>query len=145
MLMGTIIGLHEIKDNGAPKAPWYFEDAYYSADGRGTYRFTWPSPQFPFMVSVHEDDMITPTIRPQVRRWVEQQITETVIYDVFDKSYRIFYTKEHDWNRSHSVSNKWYRLWFENEESALAFKLKFGDIVQTITDTHPTRHYEPQF
>jgi hypothetical protein len=143
--MGTIIGLHEIKDNGAPKAPWYFDDAYYTSDGRGTYRFKWPSTHFPHMVSIHEDVIVEQGNRSKIRRWVEQQITETVIYDVFDKSYRIFYTKEQDWNRSHNVTNKWYRLWFENEESALAFKLKFGDIISPITDTHPTRHYEPVF
>jgi hypothetical protein len=143
--MGTLIGLHEIKADGAPKVPWYFDDAYYSADGRGTYRFDWPSKNFPHMVSIHEDIMIEVGNKPKIRRWVEQQITETVIYDVVDKSYRIYYTKDLDWDRSHRVTNNWYRLWFENEESALAFKLKFGNIVSPITDTHPTRHYEPVF
>jgi hypothetical protein len=128
--MGTLIGLHEINANGAAAASWYFDDAYYSSDGCGT---------------IHEDDIVEQGSRSKIRRWVEQQITETVIYDVLNKSYRIFHTKEQDWDRSHNVTNRWYRLWFENEESALAFKLKFGNIIKPIVDTHPTRHYEPVF
>ncbi len=142
--MGKLLSINEIISDGAVSAPWYFDDAYYdNYTGQNTYRFDWPSKNFPFMQSIHGDDLAAQGVRPQIRKWIENILTETVIYDEVDKNYRIYFTKERDWHKSSLITNRWAVFYFETEESSLAFKLRFCDIVKPITDTHPIHHWEP--
>jgi hypothetical protein len=140
--MGTLLSLATIKEHEAKIAPWYFDDTYYSIDSR-TYVFAWPSKQFEYLTSIHSD--VIRDVKTSIRRWIELRVAGTVIYDTCDKSYRIYYTPDQDWHRSHSIENMWYRFWFDNPEDATAFTLQFSDVVSPITSTHPTRHYTPEF
>lgn len=125
-------------------ARFYFDDATYY---NGRYCFKWPSIHFPYMVSIHEDRLASyeekTGSRVAIRKWIENSINDTVIFTTVDKSYKLYHTKAKEWDKMHQVSNHWYQFWFEDEASALAFALRFGDIVSPMTDTHPTRHYEP--
>lgn len=139
--MGKLLKLELIRQDAL--ATFYFDDATYH-DGR--YTFKWPSEHFPGVVAIHED-RLDPTeanfsSRVAIRKWIEQT-DGTVIFTTVDKSYNLYHTKAKEWDRMHRISNYWYQFWFEDEESALAFVLRFSDIVSPITDTHPTRHYEP--
>ena len=86
--MGTLVTRTEIQ----PKASWYFSDAYFSSDTRD-YRYDWPSKNFPYCISIHDDDLTSP-IKVEIRRWIETRITETVIYDSTVKSYRHYWDEK---------------------------------------------------
>ena len=137
--MGQLLNINEARE----KAYWLFDDTHTDY-GRDEHRFAWPSANFPYCVSIHEDDIKSVGTRPLINSFVTGQPVN-VIYDVLDKSYRIYHSKEMDWNRSHPVSNYWYRFWFETEADSIIFSLRFSNIVQQIKDTHPTRHYVPEY
>lgn len=139
--MGQLIHIDSI-----PNADWYFEDAHWLGSSMYEgWKYTWPSPQFPIMLGIHSDNFTNP-LKIEIRRWIEITLAETVLIDKIDKSYRMYYGT--DWervdrfssydSRYRDVSNRWYRFHFENEESAVAFKLRFGEYIQPITDKHPT-------
>lgn len=131
--MGTLVTRTEIQ----PKASWYFSDAYFSSDARD-YRYDWPSKNFPYCISIHDDDLTSPS-KVEIRRWIETRIIETVIYNSEVKSYRHYWDEKNSDHYS-DVRNIWWSFHFESEESAVAFKLRFLDIVKEITDRHPTWH-----
>lgn len=127
--MGQLINKSDIHS-----AAWYFHDAHY---GNDKYLFAWPSPSFPFTVSIHQD-IITNSIRIQIRQWVEMNLRETVIYDTSDLSYKKFFKKPHTWEHQYEVRNNWLDFYFENEGSMLLFKITFSEILQLKTKYHPT-------
>ncbi len=137
--MGQLLTVDEVRQ----KAYWFFDDTY-TEYGRDEYRFMWPSANFPYCISIHEDDIKKEGTRPLINKFIAT-LPINVIFDVVDQSYRIYHSKEHDWARSHPVANSWYRFWFELEADSLVFALRFSDIVQPIKGTHPTKHYEPEF
>lgn len=135
--MGTLVTREDIRS----RADWYFSDAYYAAEYTVSrpegYRYDWPSKDFPYRICIHDDDLSSP-IKVEIRRWIEQRISETVIYTYIDKSYWHYRDEEKD-SRA-NVRNIWCAFYFESEESAVAFKLRFLNIVKEITDRHPTWH-----
>jgi hypothetical protein len=132
--MGSLVERDEL----AKKARWYFEDAHYDSN-REIYRYKWPSPDFPHHVHIFDDrygSMPAPFVK--IRKWVEDTITETVIYDVVDLSYRRYTDHQKTWERSFDVTNKWHRFSFSTAESALMFSLAFSDWVRPISKHNPT-------
>ena len=130
--MGTLITLDEI----SKIANWYFEDAYYHSSGN-KYAFVWPNPTFPHSVAIHSDNLRDRNdIRISIRRWIETNLTETVLVQKLDKSYRR-YTKKDDWENSYEISNMWTVFYFEEELAASMFALRFSEYVKPITDEHP--------
>ena len=140
--MGKLLTLQSLKSDSI--SMYYFDDTRSYGDNQ--YSFRWPSKYFPYVVSIHEDQLYpyegTPP-RVAIRKWIEETLNETVVISEVDKTYKLYHTKAKSWDRMHEVHNVWYQFWFENEESVTAFTLRFGDIVSPVTDTHPTRHYEP--
>ena len=131
--MGRLLNLNDLDLDPT----WYFSDARYSTEGR-RYVYTWPNPNFPYLVYIHYDTLkYMNDIRIKIRKWIETNISDTVIVDELDKNYRQFYTKDMNWDRSYEVTNIWWRFSFEDKHSALAFSLAFADIVQPLTDWHP--------
>ncbi len=137
--MGQLIFLHEINRDDAYTAPWFFKDAYFSGDSR-SYRYAWPSPQYPARVCIHADDIIN-TDRIEIRKWVEKFSDSIVIHNQIDKSYRTYRTEECISDQYSDISNRWNAFYFEDEETATAFSLRFSNIIKPFTDTHPTRHW----
>jgi hypothetical protein len=129
--MGRLLYKNDIDD-----APWFFEDAYYSHEGR-RYMYEWPSSNFPYCVAIHSDN-INNKIRIRVRKWIELNLQETVIFDILKNDYRWYWHKTiKDWDHSYEVGNSWLRFHFENEQSAMMFRLAFSEIVKTPTKHHP--------
>jgi len=122
-------------------ANWYFPDAYYSSDS--SWRWNWPSLEFPISVAIHKDDI--ESHRPSIRKWIERTDVGTVICEYVDKSYRVWYSKSRDWERTCMITNQWVVFHFEDSETALAFSLRFNHLVQAITDDHPTRHHGERY
>ncbi len=112
-------------------AKWYFADAYWTSDGN-RYSYGWPSLNYPDCVSIHYD-LMDNNLRIKIRKWIEKNLSCTVIYDVIDHSYK------KKTNRSSFVDNKWFCLYFDDGESALAFKLVFMDVCKPVTKYHPER------
>lgn len=133
--MGRLISIDD-----ARKIPeWYFSDTYYShGGGNSRWMFSWPSKDFPHLNTIHQEHL-TQEHRPRLRRWIDNNITDTVIYDTVDHSYRIFYGGEGNWEHSYEVRNLWYRFFFEDANTALTFKLAFSDLIKDITPHHPGR------
>jgi len=115
---------------------WYFESAYYDWQSR-MWRYKLPDPQFPVMLSIHRDDMVESRLKIKIRKWIESNCAGDVIYLETDKSYW-HKTSKYD---GYQMSNHWYNFHFEDEVSATAFKLKFSEYVQEMTDEHP-KHRE---
>ena len=115
---------------------WYFEDTYYSTEGR-RYVYKWPSKNFSYSVAIHSDD-IDNSVRIQIRRWIELNLSETVIYDTLCHDYRWHYHETiKDWQHSYEVQNKWITFHFEDENSYLMFRLAFSNLVKDPTKHHP--------
>ena len=113
--MGKLITFAEAK----PKSLWYFEDASYST-------VPWPSISFPYHVFIHADNINNhPKTRIKIRRFIENNLTDTVIYDVIEKDYYKFFTEDHSWDRKWDVKNSWVRFHFEEEQSMLVFAIAF--------------------
>ena len=135
--MVTLLNLVDIKN---PR--WYFEDAWFDYTNNGSYKYSWPNPSFPFHASIHYDDLEDNKIKIEIRKWIELNIQDTVILDYIDKSYRKYYGESHDWHSSYEVSNKWMVFYFEDEHSALAFRLRFSNLITEVTNKHPKKDNE---
>lgn len=132
--MGSLISLNDI----CGKESWFFTDAYYDAYVTPSrYRYAWPSADYPIAITVH-NDALTPPCKIKIRRWIETNTGNTVIFDEVDKSYRHYFDEKNC--RYSNVSNRWTRFNFDNNVDALAFRLAFFDIIEPITDMHPTWH-----
>lgn len=86
--------------------------------------------------------------KPVIRKWIEQTISGTAIYDVEDKSYRVWWSddpKKRDWDHTSQIRNTWELFYFEDSEDALAFQLRFNDLVKPVTADHPTKHYGERY
>jgi len=139
--MGRLINLNNLDLD----ARWYFSDAHFSSDRRGVI-YKWPSPDYPHVVGIHHKDIDSYTDRKiAIREWIEENLSETVIHAIDDKSFRYFWAGKSgfdSWDRSYEVDNRWYAFYFKHEESALAFKLVFSEWVKPITEMHPNGEYE---
>jgi hypothetical protein len=145
--MGKLLTLNDFREDEGRLALWYFKDAYYDgySNVRG-YTFKWPSDAFPHCVSIHEDDL--GDNRPEIRKWIEQHITGTVIYGTKNNSYRVWYSSDptkRSWDHTSEIYNTWSLFYFEDGEDALAFRLRFNDIVKPMTADHPTKHYGERY
>lgn len=120
-------------------AVWYFSDAYYSRNGgQDTYIYNWPSPTFPYCHCIHTDHLDNAK-RIKVRRWIENNISDVVIYDILEMNYRRHYGERRDWESGHDVTNRWMRFFFEDENTSLMFKIAFSDLIREPTKHHPDR------
>lgn len=91
------------------------------------------------MISIHSDDLLNHKERKrEIRRWIESKIDDVVIYKEIEKNYRVYYGEDRDWDHSHERLNLWCCFYFEDEESALMFKLRFSEYITNLTDLHPT-------
>jgi len=121
---------------------WYFSDTWYSSEGR-RYIYTWPSPDFPHRVAIHADSIDNHNgTKIKIRQWIERNLSETVIFSVIEKNYRVYYSAERTWDHSFERTNQWYVFHFEDEHSAMVFRLAFSDLVKEITELHPNKEDE---
>lgn len=125
-----------------PSPAWYFEDAYLD-HYNDHWRFAWPNPSFPYSVAIHSDKFNN-KIAIEIRRWIEENVPNTVIHEILDKSYRRYYGPDRDWDHSYEQSNRWRVLHFEDEHSVTVFRLKFSEYIQEVTDRHPTDCFEKE-
>ena len=133
--MGSLVTLESL----CPDPSWYFTDARYSSESR-RWVYKWPNDCFSHVVGIHDEDFQSnPERKTEIRKWIEINVEGTVILNEISKNYRVFYGKERDWYHSYERTNKWYAFYFESEESALMFRLRFSEYIKEITDLHPTR------
>lgn len=119
-------------------ARWYFPDAHYVPE-RNIYSYEWPNSAYQYKAAIHSDDFDNHNDRRiEIRKWIEENIVETVICDVLDKSYRLYYHGELNWKKSYQMPNEWVIFYFENEYSASIFSLRFSEWIKPITDEHPS-------
>jgi hypothetical protein len=132
--MGSLVTLNSL----ALDPSWYFPDSHYSWESR-RWVYKWPSEYFSHVVGIHADDFRShPARKTEIRKWIEINVEGTVIINEIDKNYRVYYGKERDWDHSYERTNKWYAFYFESEESAFMFRLRFSEYIKEITDLHPT-------
>lgn len=127
----------------------YFKDARYSGDAN-RYLFQWPSPQYPTILSIHVSHTHSKYngsngLIVDIREWIEDNIQETIIMDVVNHTYKVVRKDVNSWDRwdrAIEVKNSWTRFHFRKDESALAFKLKFGEFISPVTEKSPTDDYD---
>lgn len=133
--MGRLISLENLN----PDPTWYFSDARYTWEGR-RWVYQWPSPDFPYTVAIHEDDLKHHKDRKiAIRQWIEANLHCTVIFNELKKDYRVYYSEDRSWEHGYERTNTWIVFYFEKEEDALIFKLAFSEYVREVTDLHPTK------
>lgn len=141
--MGTLLFMGELKE----RANWYVKDAYYDSYSReAQWKFAWPNPAFPHQVAINEDDMLSN--KPDIRKWIECNDVGTVVYSQVSKSYRVWWSSDagkRDWDHTTEIRNNWEIFNFEDGESALAFTLRFNNLVKPMTDDHPTKHHGERY
>ena len=141
--MGKLLFMSELRE----RANWYMVDAYYDSYNRNAKRsYAWPNPAFPHQIAINEDDMTGN--KPAILKWIERNDVGTVVYSTLDKSYRVWYSSDptkRDWDHTSEIKNAWEVFYFEESESALAFSLRFNNLVNPITDDHPTKHYGERY
>ena len=143
--MGKLLFMSDLKE----RAPWYVKDAYYGVNGGGiaaAWHFAWPNPAFPHQIAINEDDMADN--KPAIRKWIESNDVGTVVYGQLSKSYRVWWStdpKKRDWDHTSEINNNWELFHFEDSEDALAFALRFSNLVRPMTDDHPTRHHGERY
>ena len=145
--MGKLLTLSDFRENEGRLAVWYFKDAYYDgySNARG-YKCKWPSDEFPHCVAIHEDDI--GDNRPIIRKWIEQNISGTAIHGTTDKTYRVWWSsdpKKRSWDHTTEIHNTWLLFYFEDSEDALAFQLRFNNLIKPISEDHPTRHHGERY
>jgi pterin-4a-carbinolamine dehydratase len=129
--MGRLISRNQLDLN----PDWYFEDAYQIGSS-AAYLFEWPSPSFPHLLYIHYDHLDNGK-KIKIRQWVQNNVSDTVIMDHYELSYRRYYDNRRDWEAGHEVRNIWVRFSFEDFGTALMFKTTFSDLVRAPTQHHP--------
>ena len=129
--MGRLTYLTDINSD----ARWYFPDAVYLSEKRA-YSFEWPSLAYPHTIAIHNDDLSNEN-RIIIRKWIEVCLSETVIVNTVDRSYRRFIDEEKSWDKSYEVSNIWTVFYFDNEQSETMFRLRFSQWIKPVTYEHP--------
>jgi len=133
--MGRLINRSQLDLN----ADWYFGDAYFSRSGGMDYWvYEWPNPSFLHCHHIHCDHLDN-SKRIRIRKWIENNISDIVIYDTLEMDYRRHYGKSRDWNSGHDVRNSWLRFFFEDENTSLMFKVAFSDLIREPTKHHPDK------
>lgn len=136
--MGRLVSLSDLDLTPG----WYFTDTWYSSEGR-RYVYKWPSPDFPYHVSIHSDTInLCNDRRIKIRQWIERNLSETVIFSIVEKSYRVYFGEDRSWDSSYERKNDWYVFYFEDEHSAMMFRLAFSEYVKDISDLHPDKEDE---
>jgi len=138
--MGRLVTLNDL----GLDPTWFFDDAYYTSDGKSNYRFKWPSTNFPHQFCIHRDSF-EGNLKSQMRRWIENTISDTVIFDSMCMDYKKYYGKSYEWDKKWDVRNTWYRFSFENEHSASTFTLAFSDWIKPPTKWHPDRPDDEEY
>ena len=140
--MGRLVKFEDLNE----EISWYISDDCYELIDYHRH-LKWPNPCFPECVAIKVDILWDKNIKIEIRKWIERAIHDTVITKPVDKSYRVYYgdkkppftygTPGDMWEKSFEVNNRWLAFYFEDKESALAFKLRFGDIVSEIIEREP--------
>lgn len=139
--MGRLVRLRDL----GLDATWYFEDAYWTTSAAGSYQYAWPSKNFPHQLCMHRDEFQYASRKLEIRRWIENLIPDTVIFDSVEMDYKKYYGKSYEWEKKYDIHNTWYRFSFENENSAIMFKLAFSDWIKPITKWHPDRPEDEEY
>lgn len=125
-------------------APYYFNDAYYSSES-SRYIFKWPSTQYPEIIGIHLHHFERKSLYVEIREWIEDHLIETVIVDNIELSYKVVrkgVPHWEKWDKCWDINNEWLRLHFRKPESAVAFKLRFSEYIQPITEKSPTDDFD---
>jgi hypothetical protein len=74
---------------------WYFEDARYNRD-RSIWTIQFPNTGYPYSLAIHYDIIYEsePALKIQIRKWVEENLDETVFMTTVDNHYWQPYSKE---------------------------------------------------
>jgi hypothetical protein len=139
--MGRLVTLNTL----GLDATWFFDDAYWVSSGPGSYKFDWPSKNFPHQFCMHKDNFQHIKRKSEIRKWIENTISDTVIFDSVDMDYKKFYGKSYEWEKKYDIRNTWYRFSFENEHSASMFRLAFSDWIQPMSKWHPDRPQDEEY
>ena len=100
--MGRLVRLRDL----GLDATWYFEDAYWTTSAAGSYQYAWPSKNFPYQLCMHRDEFQHASRKLEIRRWIENLIPDTVIFDSVEMDYKKYYGKSYEWEKKYDVQFK---------------------------------------
>jgi len=139
--MGRLVSIDNITE-----PDWYFSDECYEYINLHRV-LKWPNPCFAHYSAINFRILENPKTKIEIRKWIEQNTAGTVITRFVNKSYRVYYGKEEPpflygypidmWDKSYDVKLIWLAFYFEEEDSATAFRLRFSDIISEIIEREP--------
>lgn len=136
--MGRLI----VPEQMTPDPSWYLDTAYWNRDGnRWQYRLDEDS-KVHGGLRVHRDYFKENLQhRIEVRRYVEQDLPDTVLMTREDYGYNYTYwyrgKDRYGSDNLYSRDHGYYRFYFENPASVLLFKLRFSTIITDFHQLHP--------
>lgn len=131
--MGQLLSLAGIKANLG--AHWYF-----------TSEVKLPNAEYPHTLFIL-CEKLTNQARVEIRKFVQSSCEDTVIVETFRRTYRSYTNMTgHRWDWYDREINWSYEcFYFQTEEEALLFKLRFSELVSEFTDydlEHPPSHIQ---
>jgi hypothetical protein len=116
--MGTITTTHAIKTGIGGE--WYAANKLYEL----------PCPEFPHEVAFHRNVLEkNPRLHLTIRKFVEQQLRDTVIVSHLSLPYYYEYQR---FANGYQITHGYDQFFFESEESAILFKLQFAEYITDI-------------
>lgn len=133
------------QDQLTPDVSWHFTNAYWSSD-KGRWMARHPDPSWPAMCAIHDDNFErssynpTPDLKQEIRRWIEASLPDNVLLDYKELDYQYYRGEYKGWDSCWSMQNRYRLFYFESNESALLFKLRFSEVIVPVTYNHPKKH-----
>lgn len=111
---------------------WYFADVNWDTF-KDTHYYPFPNSNFPHCLAINIVS-VNDVLKSTIRKFVNRQLLGDVILHEIDASYRVYTTPDKEWDRSYTVSLKYHGFYFEEEDDAVAFKLRFSDLITDVDD-----------
>lgn len=121
--MGRLVTLKMLENNDLG-ASWYLNND----------RDRLPNEQYAHRIAIDYQDLNPHKVA--IREWIENNLSSVVILTQRDLMYYYQYGKS--WEGGYQISHGYFMFFFTTEQEAMAFSLRFSDIITAV----PTRYKE---
>jgi hypothetical protein len=132
--MGRLVTLDQL--NSELGWTWYFTE--FDSNNRPTL----PCSTFPVSLAINDKFIADPNapnneLKNEIRKWVENQSTSTIILDRLKKDYYHYWSSSHEYGSN--INWGYHIFYFGSDAEALMFKLRFCDYISEILPYDPER------
>jgi len=140
--MGRLIFKNKLEYEIDPS--WYFSDTWYNCTEK-KWIYKWPSKEFPYEVSIFSKELEKNQNKVDIRKYIENNLHGNVILAESNLSYIEYYDKNWEvatddnayYEHFREITNIWNIFYFEDEQDAIMFRIRFSDIIRPISKFKP--------